>query len=45
MIAEQMREMAKTGVKDYLKDFPIPQTSKIDSFPIRSEIARVTQDL
>lgn len=42
LIADQMKEMAKAGVKDYLKDFPVPQTSKIDSIPIRSEIARVT---
>ena len=42
LVAMQMKEMARQGVKDYLKDFPMPQTSKIDSISIRSEIARVT---
>lgn len=43
LVAQQMKEMARQGVKDYLKDFPLPQTTKIDSISIRSEIARVTQ--
>lgn len=37
-----MADMAKSGVKDYLKDFPQPALTKIDSAAIQAEIARVT---
>jgi hypothetical protein len=34
--------MAREGIKDYLKDFPIPYTAKIESALIKAEIERVT---
>lgn len=42
LVDKQMEEMAKAGVKDYLQEFPVPATEKLDSHAIRSEIARVT---
>jgi hypothetical protein len=33
-----MQVMAKEGIKDYLKDFPIPNTAKIESALIQAEI-------
>jgi hypothetical protein len=43
LVNKEMQAMARTEAKDYLKDFPLPSTPKIDSHEIRSEIARVTQ--
>ena len=42
LVDQQMADMAKSGVKDYLKDFPQPTLTKIDSAAIQAEIARVT---
>lgn len=40
---QQMEQMAQEGVKDYLKDFDVPITAKIDSPMIQAEIERVTK--